>query len=213
MGCGTSVHADAASPDVAYNDCKPARDVSDRVDGVLKAGLSSSDPQVKLRSAVTMIQRVSRGTIGRWAEDNRLSFELSNALESIEEAEGVRVAEFLSQLDVHSHHHHDGHDLSEVDVEGSSPRGRSARLSVSGPEEMRLDWPLGEVAVLRMLEGFCRGERLAPASVRKLLEEEAALLRGLPNIVDAQIDDATLLTVVGDLHGQLIDLLHIFRCQ
>ena len=227
MGCGPSSQRAVATDSgldltSAHTSPQPGEvAVSARFEAALKAGLSSPDAGVKLRSAVKLIQRMSRGTIGRWVEDNQLSFELSNALESIEEAEGIRVAEFLSHVDVHAEDVEEPEAKSGPSSGPSSPRGPgspsfSKQVSIghtSGPEEMRLTFPLSEAAVLHMLEGFCRGVRLSVDSVHKLLQDEAALLSGLPNVHDVTIADATPLTVVGDLHGQLRDMLHCFRAS
>ena len=178
---------------------------------------SESTAEVKLKAAVLVTQRLARGFLGRWAERHRLSFELAHALECIEEAEGVRLSEFLSRVYESSGPHQDVPEDSPLvapEAQRSpvvAPEAQRKR-SQHGPEEMRLSWPLTEVAVLRLLEGFCRGEQLARADVHRLIEAEAAFLGGLPNVVDAKIEASTPLAVVGDLHGQLADLVHLFRC-
>jgi diadenosine tetraphosphatase ApaH/serine/threonine PP2A family protein phosphatase/sulfur carrier protein ThiS len=216
--CSSRLHASADEGSCQKYEAGVAAPAAEaRVDEDLKAGLSSPDPGVKLRSSITLVQRMGRGVISRWSEDHRLSFELANALEAIEEAEGVRVAEFLSILGLNGHV--DAAAVEQVNGNQSAGGGMLSQhslahlLPASGAEEMRLDWPLSEVAVLRLLEGFSRGERLAPTCVHQLLEAEVALLGALPNVPDVQSDGDATLTVVGDLHGQLVDLLHTFRSQ
>ena len=79
----------------------------------------------------------------------------------------------------------------------------------SGPAS--LPKTLTEGAVLEMLTIFCR-QRLPPrAFVSELLLRSATLLSSMPNVVDFTVQEGTCLTIVGDLHGQFQDLMHIFR--
>jgi len=52
--------------------------------------------------------------------------------------------------------------------------------------------------------------RLPRVTVEELLVREAKLLQGMPNINRVRLKEGQRLIVVGDIHGQLADLLHIF---
>lgn len=52
--------------------------------------------------------------------------------------------------------------------------------------------------------------RLPRVTVEQLIVREAKLLQGMPNINRVRLKEGQRLIVVGDIHGQLADLLHIF---
>lgn len=64
-------------------------------------------------------------------------------------------------------------------------------------------------AVAQMIEIFRHGGKLSKKAVQKILRLSYKNLKALPNTVHVSVDQAEMLTVVGDLHGQLEDLLHI----
>ena len=164
---------------------------------------------VDLTGSVLLIQRFCRGLFGRWAAKNRLSSKLFLALEAIEEADGVRLNGFLEEVDNEAPSEDgSGQPVEPVDVVSVT---KKLSCALTEPMMLQIDWPLTASVVLSLLGGFYRGGRLERDAVVKILEAEIALAGAQPNIVDATIDDATPLTVVGDLHGQLPDLLHIFR--
>ena len=48
---------------------------------------------------------------------------------------------------------------------------------------------------------------------KRLVQQETELLSCLPNVVDYEVPSGCRLCVVGDLHGQFADLMHIFRAN
>lgn len=52
--------------------------------------------------------------------------------------------------------------------------------------------------------------RLPRVTVEQLIMREAKMLQGMPNINRVRLKEGQRLIVVGDIHGQLADLLHIF---
>mmetsp|Transcript_27526 Transcript_27526/g.34406 ORF Transcript_27526/g.34406 Transcript_27526/m.34406 type:complete len:670 (-) Transcript_27526:400-2409(-) len=55
------------------------------------------------------------------------------------------------------------------------------------------------------------GGRLSPKSVRKILREAYKLNKTFPNVMECDVSGDTSVTVVGDLHGQLQDLIYILE--
>lgn len=99
-----------------------------------------------------------------------------------------------------------------------SPRSKKSRPSVSDAEaEAALGLglndrdPLTFAWVEQMMDCFKRNQQLPSSLVLKLLARVTPLLAALPNIVPVSVP--ARVTVVGDLHGQLDDLLAIFKLQ
>ena len=76
---------------------------------------------------------------------------------------------------------------------------------------MTLRFPLREADVLEMVAGFSQGQLLNRASVEQLLDTHVEQLRALPNVVRFDVPAGQEMCIVGDLHGQYEDLMHIFR--
>jgi len=92
--------------------------------------------------------------------------------------------------------------------------GRALRRPVAaeaGNQRPSLTFPLTREGHMNMLSAFCRGVLVDYESAAELLRRQAALLRELPNVVPVRLPTGTKLVVVGDLHGQYLDLMHIFR--
>jgi len=95
-------------------------------------------------------------------------------------------------------------------IPNRTSHSRSAYLGSNDDE--RLPFPLTEAAVRSLLSGFDkRSVRLHYKDAQQLIEREIELLASLPNVVEYEIPAGQRLCVVGDLHGQLPDLMHIFR--
>ncbi len=60
---------------------------------------------------------------------------------------------------------------------------------------------------------YTAGGQLNIKSVRRILREAYKILKSLPNINVVEMDEDTSVTIVGDLHGQLSDLLHLLSCN
>eukprot|EP01084_Bolivina_argentea_P239361 402330_1 len=60
---------------------------------------------------------------------------------------------------------------------------------------------------------YTAGGQLNIKSVRRILRKAYKTLKSLPNINTVDMDEETTVTVVGDLHGQLRDLLHLLSCN
>jgi hypothetical protein len=60
-----------------------------------------------------------------------------------------------------------------------------------------------------IIELYRRGGRLVPASVHKLLRLSYKILNSRDNVVYMEVKEKEKVVIVGDIHGQLADLLHI----
>ena len=71
--------------------------------------------------------------------------------------------------------------------------------------------PLTEARVLDLVGAFARRQLPHKSFVSELLRRQLELLQALPNVPRAEVPPGAHLCVVGDLHGQFADLIHIFR--
>jgi hypothetical protein len=71
--------------------------------------------------------------------------------------------------------------------------------------------PVTESDLPLLLQRLSSGERMRRRSVRKLLQSRVNFLKQVPNLQDIHIGENDSITVVGDLHGQLDDLLLILQ--
>ncbi len=69
------------------------------------------------------------------------------------------------------------------------------------------------LTVHEVIHLYMTGGQLNIKSVRRILRESYKTLKSLPNINVIDMNEDTTVTVVGDLHGQLNDLLHILSCN
>mmetsp|Transcript_33612 Transcript_33612/g.54099 ORF Transcript_33612/g.54099 Transcript_33612/m.54099 type:complete len:825 (-) Transcript_33612:591-3065(-) len=83
-------------------------------------------------------------------------------------------------------------------------RGSTPGLNL-GTKKVTLDF------VTAMMDNFQAGILLDAPTVVRIVSQTTVYLEALPNVVEAKIIEPASLTVVGDLHGQLEDLLHIFQ--
>ena len=68
-----------------------------------------------------------------------------------------------------------------------------------------------EATVHEIVATFCRRRLVSRAITEELLTRATTLLEALPNVVEFTVPEGCYLTVVGDLHGQYQDLMHLFR--
>ena len=79
-----------------------------------------------------------------------------------------------------------------------------------GPQSLP-QGPLTESTVLDLVAAFCRQKLPHRQLLIELLERQTALLEQMANVVEFTVPPGARITVVGDLHGQFQDLMHIFR--
>jgi diadenosine tetraphosphatase ApaH/serine/threonine PP2A family protein phosphatase len=144
---------------------------------------------------IVSIQSHWRGARARLQAAMIFYYMISAGLEAHEERLASELGAFLCNVHLP---HRTSHSLS---------RGKMIGDSTS----CSLPFPLSEAAVVAMVRAMERGESLITRSLSELLERQVALLKALPNVIKYTIPNGAMLCVVGDLHGQLDDLLYIFR--
>ncbi|KAL1522313.1 hypothetical protein AB1Y20_017305 [Prymnesium parvum] len=146
------------------------------------------------------IQRRWRGTRGRLRALNVLLYHLAEELDQKDERITFELASFLSSANLPQRLEY-SHSLSRKALSPVIPSGAGHLLP----------FPLSEGAVISLMRAFEKGERLHADSLRELLRRQAALLRSLPGVVRLELPSDASMCVVGDLHGQVDDLLYILR--
>lgn len=143
-------------------------------------------------------------------EDQIISnWKLFNDLENREEAEVLELSLFLDAL---VHYIPGLEDSKHQELQAVSRQNMGmidiAKMYVQSDD---LDGVLTLEFVENLIES-CRNGRKIPRNVLvRVLTETTTLLRKSPNLVEFRIAPANHVTIIGDLHGQLDDLLLILR--
>uniref|UniRef100_A0A7R9YEZ5 Serine/threonine-protein phosphatase n=1 Tax=Pinguiococcus pyrenoidosus TaxID=172671 RepID=A0A7R9YEZ5_9STRA len=98
-------------------------------------------------------------------------------------------------------------DLSAIKIAGLTGDTQSEEY-----ETVEYTLPRGPISfdtACRVLEVYRKGGRLSAKGVKKILREHYKMLKEMPNVCEIQVPEKGALNVVGDLHGQILDLLHI----
>ncbi len=102
-----------------------------------------------------------------------------------------------------------GRPSASAGVPGRHPRASQKRMSTPGLnlglKNITLDF------ITAMMDNFQAGILLDAPTVIRIVAQTITMLEALPNVVEAKVVDPAKITVVGDLHGQLEDLLRIFQ--
>ncbi|ETW02752.1 hypothetical protein H310_05251 [Aphanomyces invadans] len=155
-------------------------------------------------------------------DDERFSstqWKLFNDLENREEAEMFELSSFLRAL----HDHMPSTDVDYGDL-GPPPPTDSLRMQhqvswhaaatidiTDMYEGILLNDPLTKEDAHNLVESFKRGQKLHRNFAMHILTAALQLFQHKPNITEVSITPSPHITIVGDLHGQLDDLLLIFR--
>ncbi|ETV87607.1 hypothetical protein, variant 5 [Aphanomyces astaci] len=145
-------------------------------------------------------------------DDDLRHWHIWSQLDMHDEATAVRLSKFMRNL----------MDLVVPDAAiRDSDTAMSGELDLSSVklhDAIHMDWPLKASQIEEMIRDF---ELSADAvhiplpreSYHKLLVQSTEYYAAQPNVIPLQIPHGCTLTVVGDLHGQLHDLLYIFKTQ
>ncbi|ETV82092.1 hypothetical protein, variant [Aphanomyces astaci] len=167
-------------------------------------------------------ERSSESTAGG-TDDERFSstqWKLFNDLENREEAEMFELSSFLRALHDHMPSSNDV-DYSDL---GPPPPTDSLRMQhhvswhaaasidiTDMYEGIHMNDPLTKEDAHNLVDSFKRGQKLHRNFAMHILTAALHMLQQKPNITELSIAPSPHMTIVGDLHGQLDDLLLIFR--
>ena len=177
--------------------------IADSVDGVVSAPRFESGT-----NAENCIQAVRQNSLERLTDLSKLKFVNNSAVVGVNG--GINSSPVKNGL---------GGD--NVITLARSPGGGSLRSPRSAAKKDDYDAPKGrfcEQYARDIYETYKRGGRVSRDTVHKVLRNAYRSLKSLPNttkITVAQCDDPApaenreRLTIVGDIHGQLYDLIHI----
>ncbi|CAF1318734.1 unnamed protein product [Adineta steineri] len=90
----------------------------------------------------------------------------------------------------------------------TNPDNIRVETSYRGP---RIDGPITRKVFVDLIEAFQRGQILHEKYVCEVLHQARAILKTVPNFNHIDLANLQHVFIVGDLHGQLADLLHIFN--
>lgn len=200
---------------------KKRKESNDRVTRVSSSSIPSvstrfSEIEITLDTntpAATKIQGVWKSHQARNERLNLTHWKIFNDLENREEADIYELSEFLQAVQEYM-------PLEEVNKEMPQQDTLSKQLSLAAVDidisEMYhgiiLNNPITQKNVDDMMDSFKRGQLLHKKYVHQILLSAISVLQMMPNVKHVKIQKPAIhITIVGDLHGQLDDLLLIFR--
>ena len=152
--------------------------------------------------AATMLSAVVRRRLARRRLMHDQNFQTWNRLDEMKENLAVRSIKKFR------------------DVFGGTANKKDAQLfdvpSAEIPVEidyegLHIKWPLDVSMVIDILENFKDGKRLHPRYIVELIEHAQRIFEREQTVKEIVLQPKARITIVGDLHGQLQDLLSIFK--
>ncbi|KAL2087762.1 hypothetical protein ACEWY4_016590 [Coilia grayii] len=169
--------------------------------------------------AAILIQRWYRRYMARLEMRRRYTWNIFQSIEYAGEQDQLQLSSFFSfMLDNFTHLNGNGPDLIshllDSVVEPWTEEGRQFKCdqitvpdSYTGP---RLSFPLSVADTNSLLNAFKEQQTLHVKYVLQLLHETKKFLKQMPNVIYVSTSYAKEITICGDLHGRLDDLLLIF---
>ncbi|CAF1137416.1 unnamed protein product [Adineta ricciae] len=90
----------------------------------------------------------------------------------------------------------------------TNPENIRVEPTYRGP---RIEGPITRKVFVDLIEAFQRGQVLHEKYVCEILHQARTILKTIPNFNHVDLSNLRHVFIVGDLHGQLADLLHIFN--
>lgn len=168
--------------------------------------MASEEAKQRSDSAAN-VQRHWRGLHERWKVMKQLTWVVSSGLDKVEEQDLFDLGAFLAQEDLVVQLERRGSLAGPNEGDGSEETKRPAISSA------KLSFPLEEAGVLDLVSALCRKQLPPKAFVVELLTKQAELLKALPNVCEYTVPPNVEMCIVGDIHGQFNDLMHIFRTR
>ncbi|NXA65110.1 PPE1 phosphatase, partial [Mohoua ochrocephala] len=161
-----------------------------------------------IRAAI-LIQKWYRFTMARLEMRRRYSLSIFQSIEYADEQDQLQLSNFFTFMLDHCTHPDSGKDKSKSDVEILFEKLDKIDVpdSYYGP---RLSFPLTVEDANALLHAFRNEQLLHARYVLQLLSETRRVLKEMPNITHLSTSYSKEITVCGDLHGNLDDLLLIF---
>ncbi|KFW79688.1 Serine/threonine-protein phosphatase with EF-hands 1, partial [Manacus vitellinus] len=167
--------------------------------------------------AAILIQKWYRATMARIEMRRRYSLSIFRSIEYADEQDQLQLSKFFSfMLD----HYTNLDSVSPISTSPTDPQVVGECLRITEFEEKidvpdsyygpRLSFPLTVGDANALIHAFRNKQRLHPHYVLQLLCETRRVLKLMPNITHLSTSYSKDITICGDLHGNLDDLLLIF---
>ncbi|NXD92236.1 PPE1 phosphatase, partial [Chaetorhynchus papuensis] len=169
-----------------------------------------------IRAAI-LIQKWYRFTMARLEMRRRYSLSIFQSIEYADEQDQLQLSNFFTFMLDHCTH---PDSVSQIFTSPSAPQGVDEGLCLKEFEKKidvpdsyygpRLSFPLTVEDANALLHAFRNEQLLHARYVLQLLSETRRVLKEMPNITHLSTSYSKEITVCGDLHGNLDDLLLIF---
>ncbi|KAM7065059.1 serine/threonine-protein phosphatase with EF-hands 1 [Acridotheres tristis] len=169
-----------------------------------------------IRAAI-LIQKWYRFTMARLEMRRRYSLSIFQSIEYADEQDQLQLSNFFTFMLDHCTH---PDSVSQIFTSPSGPQVVDEDLSLKEFEKKidvpdsyygpRLSFPLTVEDANALLHAFRNEQLLHARYVLQLLSETRRVLKEMPNITHLSTSYSKEITVCGDLHGNLDDLLLIF---
>ncbi|NWZ76075.1 PPE1 phosphatase, partial [Poecile atricapillus] len=164
-----------------------------------------------IRAAI-LIQKWYRFTMARLEMRRRYSLSIFQSIEYADEQDQLQLSNFFTFMLDHCTHPDSGNNKNKSNVQIVLEKF-DVKKKINVPDSYygpRLSFPLTVEDANALLHAFRNEQLLHARYVLQLLSETRRVLKEMPNITHLSTSYSKEITVCGDLHGNLDDLLLIF---